>query len=995
MFNINLKVQLVAINSIIVILVLVFSTFFTMYTSRESFNDLSETINLEIDKSLDKNIRKAAEITQNIIVQSQNNLLRDSKLIADSKILKNALEYKVVSKGELIERDNGYIQKYRKIRPLIDYRLIAGELKENFYYSQNALTHIDIYNNNGKFLGSTAGIPDYVLDKDPNHVKAMFTYYEGYIDTLDILSNDDGVSLKVYQKVNETHGIVGISTPINLDYLQEIKNITDTEIILYKGPSYIEGTIFEFGKNIEKDIQDTETDIFNQISRNKEIIITGNELYPDKLLNLGVINGKELIKKYRFAFIPLSNIKGEVVGMIGVAISSSNLEEALNNANSKRVASDMHMIAVFLHVAVISLIIAMFLIYLYANTITKPISKILSTVYQVAQGNLKPGITIKRRDEIGELSFGINHMIMNLKEIEIEKQKRKVSEELRDINFSLSSILDRDKLLVNIIHKIQDYINFDNAFILLLNKEKYEILKFNFDDNTLDLYKEIESSNISHSLHQIINYKEPTIIDNFSASLFSNEPIDSILSIPILFQDSVIGNIILEYTKQPKLPTINTDMIFAITSQSGIALENATIFNRINKKTKELSAYFEKIKSIRDTVLTIHGMRDKNTAIYFIINRLLELEPQYNSAIYYEYQSLNNTLTCINAIYKNGETVDLIKKSIDINKNSKVKELINNIKDKHNIIKSSKNGILEYLIPVYHEDKIYGLISLNTDPKYDLNYDNKIDILNIFSSNLALYIENQTKYENFFKSEKMKSLIHLVTGIAHEMNTPVGICITSSSYLNDQTMDIKEKIDSGNIKKSELENFLDSAITNQDLIIRNLDKTKDLINNFKKIAVVDIDKNQEEYNLKEFIGSILNVIKRSLNIENKYTIKWTCPDYIFITHNKIIIKDIIEKVIDNALIHGFANREDGTIEVSIINIDNTIILNISNDGNSIEKKNIDRIFDPFFTTRRGSNGGVGLGLNYVYNLVTHNLNGTISCESIPNKKTTFTISFNV
>lgn len=982
--NINLKLQLVVINSIIVITVLMLSTFLAINISRDSINDFSYKINSEMNTSLNINIINAANIAQNLVIDSHNNLLRDSKLIAETSLLTYALEYKIVPRGEPLNNPEGYIQKYRPIRPFVDYKLIAGKLKVDFYYSQNSITHIDIYDKNGNLLGATAGIPKYIIEKNPNIVKSILSSYEGHIDTLDIITSKNGLSFKVYQKVHKNWGLVGISSPINLAYLQNIKNITNTDIILYKGSQFLEGTLFKFDTEISSRKLVEEVEIFNEIKINKTIIITGSKIHPDKLIDLGVINNKKKIQKFRFAFIPLTNVSGKVVGMMGIARSLSILDQALESAKIESEQTYKRIINTFIIIAILSLISAMLLIYIYANSITKPISIILSTIYKVSQGNLNCESDIIRQDEIGKLSTGINKMITNLKEIETERFKRKKSDQLREINSNFSSILDKNKLLNSLYSKFLDYQEIEQGYILLMEKGSFDQFIFNRELLQIDFIKTVSISDFTNKFRKIINSVKAISSHDFKKSPLSHETINSLLSIPIILKNKLKGVIILESIKC-SINKDNIEMLSEIASQAGAALENIEIFNQINRKTSELSFYYEKLKSIRDTVLTIYGERDKNLAIDFILKKLIELEPNYISCSYYEYRKSDNMLVCPSL----SDSISLAK--YPQLSEAFTKNIITDFTEKDSSFIKTK-----YALPIYYETRNFGIIMLEIDNSSDIYTDSKIDIINIITTNLSLYIENHTNQEMFFTSKNIDSLVNLVTGVAHEMNTPVGVCLTSASYISMLTDNIKDDYANNNMTKSHFIDYLENVSKNQQIVIKNLDRTRNLINSFKRIATTNIKKKKDKHNIKEILESLITIYKEILSKSDKnINMELLCKNDIILDFNSEIIMEIIEILFQNALIHGFDGIDKGKIIVSASEVKGSINIIFSDNGTGITGDNLSKIFDPFFTTKRGSNGTIGLGLNYAYNLVTNNLKGSIICESSISEGTSFIITFPV
>jgi signal transduction histidine kinase len=244
--------------------------------------------------------------------------------------------------------------------------------------------------------------------------------------------------------------------------------------------------------------------------------------------------------------------------------------------------------------------------------------------------------------------------------------------------------------------------------------------------------------------------------------------------------------------------------------------------------------------------------------------------------------------------------------------------------------------------------------------------------------------------EKLVQSEKMASLGQLVAGVAHEINTPIGIALTSSSHLVSLTNKIKISIENNTIKKSDFEKYLSDSVQGNDLIMRNLKRTADLINSFKMVSADQTSQEIRRFNLKSYIEDILISLRPQLK-KTLHVITIQCSEDIELESNPGALGQIITNLIMNSLIHGYDEKSDkGNIIISCVKINNIILLKYSDDGKGIPEENIHKIFDPFFTTRRGS-GGTGLGLHIVFNIVNQNLKGTIKCESQVGHGSTFFI----
>jgi len=240
------------------------------------------------------------------------------------------------------------------------------------------------------------------------------------------------------------------------------------------------------------------------------------------------------------------------------------------------------------------------------------------------------------------------------------------------------------------------------------------------------------------------------------------------------------------------------------------------------------------------------------------------------------------------------------------------------------------------------------------------------------------------------ESEKMASLGALVAGVAHEINTPVGIGLTGITHFIDISEKLENSFENNNMTESMFKEFLDVSRELSVLIYSNLSKTSDLVKSFKQIAVDKTFEKKRKFNLnksiKHSILSLGNIINKT-NID----ISVNSNDNIIINSYPSAFSQIITNLILNTVNHAFVSDSIGSINIKLSIVEKDVILEYKDDGKGIEKKDISRIFDPFFTTNR-KNGGIGLGLNIIYNIITSQLEGSINCKSELNKGTTFIIT---
>jgi len=275
--------------------------------------------------------------------------------------------------------------------------------------------------------------------------------------------------------------------------------------------------------------------------------------------------------------------------------------------------------------------------------------------------------------------------------------------------------------------------------------------------------------------------------------------------------------------------------------------------------------------------------------------------------------------------------------------------------------------------------------------KFFIN-ESKINELNLLNNELSKTLKNlEVTQVKLVEAEKMASLGGLVAGVAHEINTPVGIGLTGISHFLDMTKDVKEKYGSNTMSQDVFENYLN---TSEELAIQinsNLQKTAHLVSNFKKISFDQSSEEKRKINLKEYLGEIIFSMKM-ITKKTNITIENKCPNDINIITYPGAISQIITNLIINSIKHAFNEKEKGTIIIYATREDDMVKLVYKDNGKGIEKETLPKIFDPFFTTNR-EGGGTGLGLNILYNIISNTLLGTIKCNSIKGEGVEFTITF--
>ena len=243
--------------------------------------------------------------------------------------------------------------------------------------------------------------------------------------------------------------------------------------------------------------------------------------------------------------------------------------------------------------------------------------------------------------------------------------------------------------------------------------------------------------------------------------------------------------------------------------------------------------------------------------------------------------------------------------------------------------------------------------------------------------------------DQLMQAEKMASLGGLVAGVAHEINTPVGIAVTAASHLRDEYQGLDAEFKAGALKRSTLNKFLDTCDHATRILETNLRRASELINSFKQIAVDRSAGRARFFGVRAYLEELLVSLRPALK-KTPHQIHLSCPSDLKIFADPGSLSQVLTNLIMNSLTHAYEPGRAGHLRIAIEPDEAGIRLDYSDDGKGIPKDDLPRIFDPFFTTRRGD-GGSGLGLHIVYNATKNNLAGSIRCTSKPGEGTRFQI----
>ena len=249
----------------------------------------------------------------------------------------------------------------------------------------------------------------------------------------------------------------------------------------------------------------------------------------------------------------------------------------------------------------------------------------------------------------------------------------------------------------------------------------------------------------------------------------------------------------------------------------------------------------------------------------------------------------------------------------------------------------------------------------------------------------------QDMQRQLVESEKMASLGALVAGVAHEINTPIGVAVTAASFLREEARKLQRAHQDKTMTASMLAQFESQIMQGSEMILANLERGITIVRSFKQVAVDTASEAPREIDLAEYFDEVLTALHPRLR-KTQHQVEVRVPEPIRISTHPVAIYQIVTNLVINSLVHAFDGVERGHITLIATFDDNDVLIDYRDDGHGMRADVRDRIFEPFFTTKRGQ-GGSGLGLHIVFNLVTQLLRGTITCESEPEQGTRFVIRF--
>ena len=248
----------------------------------------------------------------------------------------------------------------------------------------------------------------------------------------------------------------------------------------------------------------------------------------------------------------------------------------------------------------------------------------------------------------------------------------------------------------------------------------------------------------------------------------------------------------------------------------------------------------------------------------------------------------------------------------------------------------------------------------------------------------------QQAQSQLIESEKLAALGGLVAGVAHEVNTPLGIAVTATSVLSETLDSLRQQFTAQTLTSQQFSDLLAQASDSTQMLVNNLQRAARLVRDFKQTAVDQVSEARSQFQVEQ----VLRALIASLHSETrKVPVEplLECPSGLQMNSLPGVLTQVLANLILNSVRHAFADQAAPLIEIRLQEQGEQVLLDYRDNGCGVPESLRERIFEPFFTTKRGS-GGSGLGLNIVYNLVTRKLGGKLEFSSQPGQGVHFRLS---
>lgn len=234
--------------------------------------------------------------------------------------------------------------------------------------------------------------------------------------------------------------------------------------------------------------------------------------------------------------------------------------------------------------------------------------------------------------------------------------------------------------------------------------------------------------------------------------------------------------------------------------------------------------------------------------------------------------------------------------------------------------------------------------------------------------------------EHLVQAEKLASLGQLVAGVAHEVSTPLGLALTTSTAMQTDLQTMADALGGSSVRRSDLTKGIDRLKQGLSLTFDNLHRASEMVHSFRQVAVHQADEDRRSFELKDWLSELMSKLGPLLS-HHALAVEVECPAGIQLNSYPGALAQVISNLALNTAGHAYPDKGGGRLVITVSQPDSkSVRLVCADDGVGIPDRLKPHIFDPFVTTRR-ERGHAGLGLHIAFNLVASSLNGRLRLES--------------
>ena len=558
-----------------------------------------------------------------------------------------------------------------------------------------------------------------------------------------------------------------------------------------------------------------------------------------------------------------------------------------------------------------------------------------------------------RVNSLLKIKESVNEVVEANKRYIKEKEERILAENLRELHTELTSTLDINKVIKILFSKIKYLFEYDKAQVIIKNNKGYKIIfQDGYNQKNDAILKKTEF------LDGIMARKKAVALNKFRCDKYFKENIKSALMLPIIASEKYEYLVVLKSYKEDFFIDMDKEKIDSFLYQASIAIKNANLYEGIREKREKIQNMFNKLKSIEKMTSVIYNESNKEKAVYYILLILVnKLDLGFKESYFLEYDDTNGMLKCKNSyIDFKSMTEDEIEQfelsadsiRVKIAENPVAKTAVIEGKKYYSIKSFSYYSNDEFfdrfrnttVIPISYEENNYGILLLEQSGENVLD-DEAREILDMFRSNLSIYLQNKFLERKELEYEKVKTVSYFSKSIVHELRTPLSTIKGFASIARGKLS-----------KDKKLARYMDGVIKEADRVIDMVSEVTDYV-----------DQNDSSYVFKE--AFIVNVID-SVIVEFQESMELSGIDvYINIPPELKIymasekIQKAIHHIVKNSIENYDYVKPKKYISFNLVDRGRHYELSILDNGIGIPMDNLSRVFEPLMTSKLH---GTGLGL---------------------------------